>query len=272
MAGRILLGTQSWSFRSWCGPFYPEEIRSSEMLGFYGMVFATLEVDATFYGIPAEPVLQAWRGAVPPGFRFALKVPQQVTHDSRLVGADEVLERFVDRVRCLEDTLGPLLIQLPPDYRPSDEHQATVERFLARLPADVAWAIEFRHRAWSTPRLLDVLGEHGVAHVLADGRWYPRETLFRLAETPTADFSYVRWMGTGPRLTDYAEPRIDREADRAAWAPVLTGLADRVKTVYGYFNNQFEGHSPHSVRAMQCLVGTVPVEPTTLHPQGDLFA
>lgn len=272
MTGRILLGTQSWNFRAWCGPFYPVGARSEDMLGFYGLVFPTLEVDATFYGVPAAPVLADWRSQVPPGFRFALKVPQQITHDMRLVGAQDLVRRFADRVRALDESLGPLLIQLSPDFLPTPEHRAALRAFLPALDADLQWAVEFRHAGWSEPSVLDLLGEHGVAHALADGRWYPRARLLELAEQPTARFAYVRWMGEGSRITDYARPSVSREEERSAWAPVLRSLQEKVDTVFGYFNNQFEGHSPHSVREMQRLVGIEPVDPGRLHPQGELFA
>lgn len=242
------------------------------MLGFYGLVFPTLEVDATFYGVPAVPVLEDWRSQVPPGFRFALKVPQQITHDLRLVGAQDLVSKFADRVRELQGTLGPLLIQLSPDFLPTPEHKAALRAFLPALAPDLQWAVEFRHSDWSTPAVLDLLSTHGVAHALADGRWYSRERLLELAGEPTAPFAYIRWMGEGSRITDYSRPSVSREDERKQWGPVLRSLQEKVDTVFGYFNNQFEGHSPHSVREMQRMVGIEPVDPATLHPQRELFA
>lgn len=242
------------------------------MLGFYGLAFPTLEVDATFYGVPARPVLEDWRSQVPPGFQFSLKVPQQITHDMRLVGTKELLGRFSDRVRALGETLGPLLIQLSPDFLPTPENRAALRAFLPGLASDLRWAIEFRHPGWSDRSVLELLQSHGVAHALADGRWYPRRRLFELAREPTARFAYLRWMGEGRRITDYSGPTLPRDEERAEWASVLQSLRSRVDTVYGYFNNQFEGHSPHSVREMQRLVGIEPIDPTQLHPQRELFA
>ena len=272
MSGRILLGTQSWNFRAWCGPFYPPGTRSADMLAFYGHVFPTLEVDATFYGVPAQPVLEDWSRQVPLGFQFSLKVPQQITHDLRLVGAQDLVARFADRVRALGTSLGPLLVQLSPDFPPSPEHRAALRAFLPALAPDLRWAVEFRHEGWSEPSVLDLLAEHGVAHALADGRWYPRNRLLELAETPTAPFAYIRWMGDGRRITDYSRPTVSRDDDLAAWAPAVKSLAAKVEVVYGYFNNQFEGHSPHSVRAMQRQLEIDSVDPTRLHPQRELFS
>lgn len=266
----MLIGTQSWNFRDWVGSFYPAGTRASDMLGFYGRVFSTIEVDATFYGIPAEPVLRDWADKVPPAFRFALKVPQQVTHEMRLVGADEIVARFLERVRVLGDRLGPLLIQLGPDYLPSAEHREVVGAFAEGLPTDVRWAMEFRHPGWFAPEVLETLGRCGIAVALADGRWHATDRLMDLARRPTADFVYLRWMGPGRYLTDYSAAQVDRSADLEAWAETIRAIPKRVE-VFGYFNNQFQGHSPFSALELRRLLGERVVDPSALHPQTELF-
>jgi uncharacterized protein YecE (DUF72 family) len=241
------------------------------MLQFYSRVFDTIEVDASFYGTPAEPVLENWRSQVPDSFAFSLKVPQKITHELRLVGVDSILERFVNRVRVLDKGLGVLLLQLSPDFLPGGDERAVLEVFLQLLPRDLKWAIEFRHGGWLVPEILALLRANGVALALTDGRWHRRDRMLALAETPTADFAYVRWMGPGRHLTDFSKPQVDRDADLDLWAQVLKSLALRVETIYGYFNNQFQGHGPHSAREMQQRVGLEPVVPTTLHAQTELF-
>ena len=94
--------------------------------------------------------------------------------------------------------------------------------------------------------------------------------MLELAADPTADFCYVRWMALDRRITDFSRAQLDREEALAAWAEVLKSLPGSVDTVYGYFNNQFQGHSPHSAREMQRLVGQQPVEPTALRTQAKL--
>jgi uncharacterized protein YecE (DUF72 family) len=269
--GRVRLGTQSWNFRAWVGPFYPVGTAAVDMLQFYSRIFDTIEVDASFYGIPAEPVLENWRSKVPESFAFSLKVPQQVTHELRLVDAESVLERFVQRVRVLEKGLGALLIQLSPDFLPGGDERAALNSFLTLLPRDLKWAIEFRHGGWLEPDVLSLLRSHGVALALTDSRWHRRDRMMALAENPTADFAYVRWMGPGRHLTDFSKPQIDRDADLDSWAEMLKSLALRVETIYGYFNNQFQGHAPHSAREMQRRLGLESVAPATLHPQTELF-
>ena len=264
-------GTQSWNFRAWIGPFYPPDTKTEDMLRLYGRMFSTIEVDSSFYGIPAAPVLRSWREKVPRDFLFALKVPQQITHTKRLAGRDNTLDRFVDRIRELETALGPVLVQLPPDFLPSPDTVSTFKDFVSRLPRDLQWAVEFRHPAWLTDETLDLLRQSNIALTLVDGRWLKQSKMLELLTDPTADFCYVRWMGPDRRITDFSKPQVDREKDLAAWAAAFEALPERVKTVYGYFNNQFQGHSPHSAREMQRLIGQQPMEPVALRTQPELW-
>ena len=267
----ILLGTQGWNYPAWVGPFYPPSSRPSELLSIYARAFKTVEVDSTFYAIPAESVITGWKAKVPPGFLFSLKVPQEITHDKMLAGVEVSLTRFVTRAKLLGDRLGAMLVQLSPEFRPTDKHRAALERFLGLLAGDVRWAVEFRHADWLSGATLDLLRAHGVALALADGRWIKRGLMMEAAIEPTAPFSYVRWMGPQRRVTDYSHVQVDRERELAMWAEAFTGLAQRVRTIFGYFNNHFQGHSPASARDFQRRMGQTPVAPEALREQAELF-
>src|SRR5439155_15743594 len=105
------------------------------------------------------------------------------------------------------------------------------------------------------PKLLDLLRGHGLPLALVEGRWLPRDQMIDLAIHPTAEFAYVRWIGTGQRLEDVGHVQIDRERELAVSAMALAALAARVGSVYGYFSNQFPVHGTASARAMHQLVG-----------------
>jgi uncharacterized protein YecE (DUF72 family) len=79
----FLLGSQGWNHPAWVGPFYPHNAKPADFLPLYARAFSTVEIDSTFYAIPAEPVVAGWRDQVPAEFIFALKVPQEVTHERR---------------------------------------------------------------------------------------------------------------------------------------------------------------------------------------------
>lgn len=271
MAGVVLVGTQGWNYPAWVGPFYPPGTRCADMLGIYARAFRTVEVDATFYAKPAEPVVRGWAERVPAGFVLSLKVPQEVTHERRLVEAETPLAQFVERARLLGRKLGPLLLQMPPDWAPTPAARAALTAFLPVLPRDLAWAVEFRQSGWLTGDTVRLLAQHRVALALVDGRWLRRERVRELMTEPTTDFAYLRWLGPDRRLTDHSRVQVNRDRDLAAWAEALVALRRRVRTVYAYFNNHFEGHAPASARAMQVLLGETPVDPAGLRRQGELF-
>jgi uncharacterized protein YecE (DUF72 family) len=263
------LGTQGWSHPAWVGPFYPLGSKAGDQLATYARAFSTVEVDSTFYAIPAEPIVAGWRDQVPAGFVFSLKVPQEITHEKRLVDVEQKLGRFVHRVRGLGDRLGPLLLQMSPDFRAGDANRQILKRFLESLPDGFRWAVEFRQSHWVTPETTDILRERGVALTLVDGRWIKRGVMLDLALEPTADFAYVRWMGAPRRMGD--RPQADRAREIGAWVEALRVLGDRVNTVFGYVSNEFQGHAPASVRQLQKHMGLPVVEPSMLREQAELF-
>jgi uncharacterized protein YecE (DUF72 family) len=269
----ILIGTQGWNYAAWVGPFYPRGTRDSDFLATYARAFRAIEVDSTFCAIPDARAVRAWSERTPPDFTFALKMPREVTHERRLRDADDVVRDFLDRARELGSKLGPILLQMGPDFAP--EELPAIEEFVATiLPADLRFAIELRQSAWMRsdvlPRLLEVLARHGIALALSDGRWIRRETMLKLVERATADFLYVRWMGPDRSITDYSRIQFDRSEEIRAWSIALTSAAN-TKDVYGFFNNHFAGHSPASAREMQRLLGQQPVDPGTLSGQRSLF-
>jgi uncharacterized protein YecE (DUF72 family) len=240
------------------------------MLSLYAQAFDTVEVDSTFYAIPPPNTVRGWARRSPDGFVFALKLPQEITHERHLRRAEAETETFIERARLLGPKLGPILVQLGPEFSPSDFD--ALEAFVPRLPRDLRFAVEVRQQRWTRPEilfdLLSLLAEHGVALALSDGRWIPRETMLELALKPTADFHYVRWMGPNRDLTDFSHVQVDRTAEIGTWAGVLRDL--RVD-VYGYVNNHFAGHSPASARDLQRRLGIAPVDPRQIGDQISLF-
>lgn len=273
MSGHIRIGTQGWNYPAWVGPFYPSGTRPAAFLSTYARAFGTVEVDSTFYAVPAPKVVRGWASRVPDDFVFALKMPQEATHERRLRGAGEVVAAFLDSARELGSRLGPVLVQLGPDFDASE--RTALEDFVRGLPADLRFAVEVRHSSWMRPEplgaLTAVLEAHAVALALSDGRWIPRETMAALAERPTAPFHYVRWMGPDRSITDYSRLQFDRSAEIGGWAGVLKGAALTGTEVFGYFNNHFAGHSPANAREMMRLLGEAVVEPGELDEQIPLF-
>lgn len=268
-AAAITLGCQGWNYAAWVGPFYPDRTRPADFLTVYARAFHTVEVDSTFYATPSVQTVRGWASRVPSGFTFALKLPQEITHEHRLRNCAEATARFFEVARELEAKLGPVLVQLGPDFGPSE--LPALAAFLPTLPRDVKIAVEFRQRGWINDGILALLAEHNVALALVDARWIPRSTMLKLAERPTADFAYLRWMGPDREIVDYSRVQHDRSKEVSAWLSALPTIAAKVKTAYGYVNNHFSGHSPATVRDLQRQLGQVVVDPAQLGEQLRLF-
>jgi len=269
MAAPLRIGTQGWNYNAWLGPFFPYGTRSTDFLPVYARAFDTVEVDATFYAVPTSASVKSWVDRTPSNFLFALKMPQAITHEARLRDGTGATEEFFARAREFGPKLGPILVQLGPDFGPA-ELPALVE-FLPRLPRDLKIAIEFRQRGWVTDGVLALLREHNIALALVDGPWMPRRWALKLAEKPTADFVYIRWMGPNRNLVDHSRIQVDRSRELAQWRDGMVGLLERNTAVYAYMSNYFAGHAPRSARDIQDLLGVPTVDPDSLGEQMQLF-
>jgi uncharacterized protein YecE (DUF72 family) len=238
------------------------------MLGLYARIFDTVEIDSTFYAIPAENSVRGWKERTPEGFTFSVKLPSEITHQNRLQENEGTLLRFVERMSILGDKLGCILIQLPPDFSPAEHRHLSA--FLKLLPVEFRFAIEFRDAAWIEDGIIAELTDRNVALTLTDSRWVHRDMSFALADAPTASHAYVRWLG--PRdLTDFSRVQIDRTKELRRWAECFSRLRERTQTIFGYFNNHFQGHSPASCNQFKQMIGLPHSDPASLIAQPSLF-
>jgi uncharacterized protein YecE (DUF72 family) len=264
---RFLIGTQGWNYDAWSGVFYPRGTRSVDRLELYSRVFDTVEVDSTFYAMPPAERFRSWYERTPAGFVFTAKLPRDITHDARLVDAEGMLLEFCDRAALLQEKLGALLVQLPPDMSPRE--RPAVERFLGALPRELDFAIEFRDAGWFDERTFELLVRLDLCLAVSVGPWLHAERALEVARVAPGRFGYLRWMGA-PRH-QHLDAALVRERNEAlaAWAELMRGAATDV--VYGYFNNDYQGHSPDAARRLLALLGVDAGDPALLHEQGDLF-
>jgi uncharacterized protein YecE (DUF72 family) len=264
---RFRIGTQGWNYDFWSGVFYPPGTKSTDRLEVYSRAFDTVEVDSTFYGLPPAGRFRSWYERTPEDFVFTAKLPGDITHDARLIGADDLLFEFCTRAAELEEKLGPLLIQLPPDM--GVREYDSVERFLSVLPAELQFAIEFRQAAWFDERTYDLLRRWSVSLAVSVGPWLRSVEAQRIAAEAPGAVQYLRWMGS-PRRQQLTEPLVRERADEiAAWAETILGA--NAPVTYAYFNNDYLGSSPDAARRLQHLVGLAPADLSLLSAQQDLF-
>ncbi len=219
----LRVGTSGYSYKEWKGTFYPADLPAAKMLPFYAERFSTVEINNTFYRMPDPSAVAGWAARVPETFRFVLKAPQRITHQKKLVGAEDDLRYFTEAAAALGPKLGPLLFQLPPYLRRDAER---LRSFVAAIPAGFRAAFEFRHDSWSEPAVAAILAAGGAALCAADSEERPLDHI-----DATAPWGYLRL-----RRTDYGDRELAAWADRIAAAPW--------EEAWVFFKHEEEGKGP----------------------------
>ncbi len=225
----VHIGTSGWHYPHWQGPFYPKTLNKKDFFAYYAERFDTVEINNSFYRLPEPQTLETWRDQAPDGFRFSVKASRYITHMKKLKDPEDAAALFFDRIVMLEDKGGPVLFQLPPNWR---VNAARLEDFLAALPPEFRCAFEFRDKSWFTDAVFGALEKYNAALCLyAMGDYAsPRET--------TADFVYVRLHGPGEKY----EGKYEVNA-LSGWAGAFSSWAASGKDVYCYFDNDENGYA-----------------------------
>lgn len=140
----FFLGCPMWAHPPWVGRFYRADAKRGDFLRQYSSVFGAVEGNSTFYGLPSAETVARWTVDAPDGFRFCFKFPKAVTHERRLIDAEDDTGEFLERLAPLGTRLGPMLIQLPAAFSPA--RLGALDGFLSALPRRLQYAVEVRHR------------------------------------------------------------------------------------------------------------------------------
>ena len=176
--GSILLGTSAFTASGWEGAFYPAKVKPADYLSYYATQFDAVEVDSTFYRTPAISTVKGWYAKTPPGFLFAAKVPQSITHERVLRDCETELSQFLKAMDALGEKLGPLLFQFGYFNKKAfvgvNDFLARLVPFLKKLPKGYRFAVEIRNKNWLVPQFVEALRERQIALALVDHVWLPR--------------------------------------------------------------------------------------------------
>ncbi|HEX8737239.1 MAG TPA: DUF72 domain-containing protein [Pyrinomonadaceae bacterium] len=272
---QIRIGCQGWNYADWTTKaagsriFYPRGTKSGEMLEIYARAFETIEVDSTFYAIPSASAVENWFKKTPDDFTFALKMPREITHDRNLSEKSfPALEEFCERLLLLQKKLAAVLIQMPPQFEGSKENAQNLRQFLARLPEEIRFAVEFRNREWLVDWTFEELEKNKVSMCLVEGGWIPREMMFETIGKLKTDFAYVRFMGERD-LTTFDRIVRPQDAGLQIWKEEIERL--KAKDVFVYFSNFYEGFAPASVNKLRRMFNQTTVDIEDLENQGSLF-
>ena len=227
---RVLAGASGYSFKEWKGTFYPEKMKPEEMLPYYSARLPTVEINNTFYRLPATGMLENWAKTTPESFRFSIKASRRITHLSRLkADCAETVEFLYRTLTALGDKRGPVLFQLPPLMK---KDLPRLSAFLGCLPKGHAAAFEFRNDTWFEEDVYDALREAGAALCVSE-----REDSTPPPLVQTTDWGYVRL-----RLENYSDD------DLRSWAKRLGET--KWRETYVYFM-----HEPTAPAYAQALMG-----------------
>jgi uncharacterized protein YecE (DUF72 family) len=248
VSGSIYIGTSGWVYKEWANDFY-KGLKAKEHFPHYAKQFPTVEINATFYRLPALAMVRGWHEKAPRGFIFAVKGSRFITHIRRLENLGRSVANFFLRIDPLDEKLGPLLWQLPPNFKPD---LPRLEKFLRRLSKRHSHAVEFRHPDWFSNETFAVLQKYNVASVSMSSLRMPMNF------SVTADFIYLRFHGlaNGPRH-DYTEEELK------PWAEHIREQARTGRNVYAYFNNDLNVRAPNNAKVLMSLCGKSIVQPTT---------
>ncbi|HSO07683.1 MAG TPA: DUF72 domain-containing protein [Pelomicrobium sp.] len=234
MAGTLRVGTSGYQYADWRSRFYPDDLPKKRWFAYYADHFDTVEINNTFYNLPEAGTFDDWREEAPRGFRYALKYSRYGSHMKRLKDPDQHVDTFVERAERLKSALGPVLVQLPPNFKADPGH---LDEFLAAAPRRLRWVVEFRDPSWLDDAVYKVLENRGAAlciHDMLDD--HPRRV--------TAKLVYLRFHGKNYGGS-YSPQRLTAEAKR-----VRGWLGDGLD-VWAYFNNDKGGHAVHNAQELR---------------------
>jgi uncharacterized protein YecE (DUF72 family) len=289
-AGEVRIGISGWRYRPWRGVFYPADLPQKRELYFASRAMKTIELNGSFYSLQSPSSYSSWYRETPADFVFAVKGGRFLTHNKKLRDCGLPLANFLaSGVLALEEKLGPILWQLPPQLRFDAQR---LEDFFAILPrstmtaADIAsrhdarikrgaylevkedrrlrYAVEVRHESYDDPAFVKILRAHDIALAVAD-----TAGKFPYLEDVTSDFVYVRLHGS-KRLyvSGYDAAGLDRWSTRVlAWrdggqpsdailaAPNSTPRPRKGRDVYVYFDNDVKVRAPFDAMNLAARVG-----------------
>ncbi len=247
----IYVGPAGWSYKDWSGIIYPKPkpSRFSE-LEYLARFFDTIEINSTFYRLPAKSSVESWAASVShnPRFRFCVKLWQKFTHAEESYSATEIAS-FCEAIEPLQSQalLGSLLLQFPWRFKYGPDSIKYVGALLDQFK-DFPRVLEFRHASWLCAEAFALLREHDAGFANIDqpviGESLP------LTEIVTADIGYFRLHGRN--YENWFKEGVGRDArydylysneEIESISGSINEVASKAKKTYVILNNHFRGQA-----------------------------
>ncbi len=228
----ISIGCAKWNKTDLKG-FYPKGTKDE--LTYYGTQFNSIELNATFYGMPSPEQVQTWKEKTPADFKFFPKITNTVSHFRRLLNITDVVTQFATAVLNFDEKLGMVFLQLHDNFKTKDYER--LEKFVQEWPKEVPLAIELRNNEWFTDqeifnKICDLFEKHKITNIIVDtaGR---RDMLHMRLTTPVA---FIRYVGANAE-SDYT--RLDDWIER-----IKTWKEEGLEKLYFFVHQNIEKASP----------------------------
>jgi uncharacterized protein YecE (DUF72 family) len=252
------IGCPIWGHKAWVGSFFPPRTPPGDFLRLYSQKLTTVEGNTTFYAVPGAETIARWRAEMPSTFRFCPKIPHDISRAPALEATREPTLAFVARMSGLGERLGPIFLQLPPQFGPNRLKQLAT--WLSFWPDDTRLAVEVRHPAFFEKEqglaLNTLLHQHQAARVIMDTRpirigpaeeqamLQARERKPDLPVHPaiTTDFVFLRYIGH--MRSEINAPFLD------IWATKIAQWLARGLTLYIFCHCPTEDYSPGICREL----------------------
>lgn len=228
----ISIGCAKWNKTDLKG-FYPKGTKDE--LTYYATQFNSIELNATFYGMPSSEQVLTWKEKTPANFKFFPKITNTVSHFRRLLNIDDVVTQFATAVLNFDEKLGMVFLQLHDNFKPKDYER--LEQFVNKWPKEVPLAIELRNTEWFTDeeifdKTCELFEDNNITNIIVDtaGR---RDMLHMRLTTPNA---FIRYVGANDE-SDYQ--RLDD------WLKHLTKWKkEGLQNLYFFVHQNIEKASP----------------------------
>ncbi|MFW6140432.1 MAG: DUF72 domain-containing protein [Acidobacteriota bacterium] len=237
----IYIGTSGWHYKHWKGVFYPSDTPNKEYLRYYVQHFRTAEINNSFYQIPDKKTLQNWSCEAGKDFIFSAKASRYITHMKKLKDPQEPVKNFMNKIKALGNSLGPILFQLPPRWK---KNRGRLQSFLQALPSGHQYTFEFRDPDWFRDDIYELLERQKAAFCIYD---------FNRRQSPkivTSGFVYIRLHGPdGAYQGKYDDQKL------SGWAGAISQWKQQGKDVFCYFDNDQVGYAAENAERLQEMIG-----------------
>ncbi|PYK60215.1 MAG: DUF72 domain-containing protein [Verrucomicrobia bacterium] len=282
MKGEVRIGISGWNYAGWRGIFYPKGLPHRRELEFSSRLFNSIEINGSFYSLKRPTSYRRWYGETPENFLFSVKGARFITHMKKLREVEVPLANFfASGILALEEKLGPVLWQFPPNFGWNEKRFREFFQLLPKTTREAAllgrrhdsklkarawlkvkcdralrYCVEIRHASFLVPDFFELLREFNLAFVFADtaGKW-------PYAEDLTADFVYCRLHGDTQLYTSgYSDRALDWWAARLKlWhkgkqptdaALVAAKTKSEPRDLFVYFDNDAKVHAPFDAQML----------------------